>query len=312
MSREPEVVKTRTERANDPPPRRYFRQHLRGYELGLVTVGMVLTFALLALPRASAPEVLPLPRVDRAEARRSEGRDQHLADSAEHEPLPFEVRAVGESVRHFGLMRSQGLDAEHDRQDIIARANAVTSQGKALLLLQLRAIQTRYFLAALADFERSGKPNADLNELGGDFVKQAELSGWLDTLHHCLADETTLRVLYQLRWADLLQKRGAFPFAPSLNDWRIYYRFLLLYPERIPSLLEQSPDEARLKLVAALARTDPDYPVAFARGYLAYRLGDLEAAAASYRSQLGKSDSGPYALLARNYLIFTLRGVDPE
>jgi hypothetical protein len=179
--------------------------------------------------------------------------------------------------------------------------------------LQLRAIQTRYFLAALVDFERTGKPSTDLNELGGDFVKQAEHSGWLDASHRCLADEATLRVLYQLRWADLMQKRRVFPFAPSLNDWRIYYRFLLLHPERVPSLLEQSPDdEARLKLVAALARTDPDYPVAFARGYLAYRLGDLEAAAASYRSQLGKSDSGPYALLARNYLIFTLRGVDPE
>jgi hypothetical protein len=310
---EPELVKKQPNGAPEPPPRWDFRRHLQGYELGLLTVGTVLTFTLLALPRASEPEVLPLPRVDRAEARRSEARDRELAASAEREPLPFEVRAVGESIRHFGLTRSQGFDAEHDREDIEVRVGIVNALGKAQLLLRLRAIQTRYFLAALADFESNGKPSADLNELGGDFLKQAEQSGWFDAAHHSAADQATLRVLFQLRWSDLIQKRRAFPFAPSLNDWRIYYRFLLLHPERLPTLLgEGLDDEARLKLVSALAHKDPDYPEAFARGYLAYRLGDSEASAAAYRAQLGKSESGPYALLARNYLIYALRGVSSE
>jgi hypothetical protein len=313
LRREPGLVKNQTSVAAEPPPRRDFRRHLQGYELGLVTVGTVLTFAFLALPRASPPEVLPLPGVDRAEARRDEDRDRELATDAERVPLPFEVRAVGESIRHFGLTRSQGFDADHDRKDIVARVGIVDAQGKTASLLRLRAIQTRYFLAALADFEHSGTPNADLNELGGDFAKQAEQSGWLDAAHHCLADQTTLRVLFQLRWAELIQKRRAFPFAPSLNDWRIYYRFLLLHPERLPNTPGQAQgDEARLKLVAALAQRDPEYPQAFARGYLAYRLGDAEASAAAYRAQLGKSDSGPYALLARNYLIYALQSVSPE
>jgi hypothetical protein len=121
--------------------------------------------------------------------------------------------------------------------------------------------------------------------------------------------------LFQLHWAELIGKRSSFPFAPTLNDWRLYYRFLLLHPAHEPTLAgdaESTANAARVNVVNALSRKDPDYPAAFARGYLFDRLGEPEAAASAYRAHLGQHESGPYALLARNYLIHTLQGTDSE
>jgi hypothetical protein len=130
-----------------------------------------------------------------------------------------------------------------------------------------------------------------------------------------LADEATRRVLFQLHFADLIGKRGTFPFAPTLNDWRLYYRFLLLHPERerTPvSDLESAQTVARVRVIAALSKKDPDYPALFANGYLFARLGDRQAAAAAYRAYLAQHAAGPYWLLARNYLLHTLQGADSE
>jgi hypothetical protein len=312
LRREPKLVKTPPKGPDERTSPPNFRRHLQGYELGLVTLGMVLTFALLALPRASEPCTLPLPRIDRAEALRRDAQQRDLASSAERSGLPFEVRAVGEAVRQFGASTAQGYDATHERQDIRERVKVALAQGQGPLLVQLRAVQTKYFLAALSQFERDGKPNRDLRELGGDFLEHAERSGWLDEHRHCVADASTLGVLFRWRWATLVEEARVFPFAPSLNDWRIYYRFLLTYPERLPGQEAADDDSARLKLVSSLAHKDPEYPAGFAKGYLLYRLGDREEAAVEYRAQLSKSDSGPYALLARNYLIYALQGVSPE
>ncbi|MEO7038332.1 MAG: hypothetical protein ABI548_30460 [Polyangiaceae bacterium] len=313
MRREPEVVK---KQRSDEPQRsaqRNFRRHLQGYELGLVTLGVVLTFGLLALPRASVPETLPLPLVDHALSKRYDASQGELAEAAERGGLPFEVRAVGEAIRHLGSSSALRLDTTHDRQDIQERVRIVIGHRNAHSLLQLRAVQTEYFMRALEQFTQTGTANADLNELSGDFVLQARRSGWLDAKRHSLADATTLRVLYRVRWAELVGMRHVFPFATSLNDSRIYYRFLLLHPER----LTDDPggigdDQMRLKFLDALSRTDPDYPTAFARGYLLFHLGDRESAATAYRSLLAHQESGPYALLARNYLIFALQGVSSE
>ena len=47
---------------------------------------------------------------------------------------------------------------------------------------------------------------------------------------------------------------ATFPFAPSLNEWRIYYRFLLLHPGREPGMASAFADDAaRLRVVNALA-----------------------------------------------------------
>jgi len=315
LRRDSELVKKSPEAAEKHAFRGGFRRHLQGYELGLLTVGMVLTFSLFALPRASRPATLPLPRIDRAEAQRRDASERELSLRAETTGLPYEVRAVGEAVRHYGYSLNQGIDTGHDVDDLRERLKLVVAKGQSALLLDLRAVQTQYFLRALAQFEREGKPNAELEELGGDFLAQARHNGWFDEHGRFLADEPTRRVLFQLHWADLLGKRSSFPFAPTLNDWRLYYRFLLLYPaqERAPSAAAESTATlARVRVVNALSRKDPDYPAFFAKGYLFDRLGDAQAAATAYRAHLGQHEAGPYALLARNYLIHTLQGADSE
>ena len=273
---------------------------------------MVLTCALLALPRASVPDTLPLPQVDHAQARRSAEHERELSALAESEGLPFEVRALGESIRHFGQSVTQGLDTTHDREDIRDRFKLALDKGQAPLVLRLRAVQTQFFLDALARFEQGGKPSPDLQELGADFVTRAKASGWFSPSGRCLADEATRRVLFRLHWADLIERRAVFPYAPSLNEWRIYYRFLLLHPAGIADPLETAADTERLRVVNALSHKDADYPGFFARGYLYYRLDDRQSAATAFRTQLAQHESGPYALLARNYLIQSLQGVSAE
>lgn len=315
MSRDPELVKKSPEVAEKQASRAGFRRHLQGYELGLLTVGIVLTFSLLVLPRASRPLTLPLPRVDRAEARRHDASERELSDRTEAVGLPFELRAVGEAVRHFGHSVNQGLDTGHDLDDLRERMKEVGAKGQSSLLLSLRAVQTQYFLRALSEFEREPKPNTELQELGGDFLQHARHNGWFASDGRFLADESTRRVLFQLHWADLVGKRGTFPFAPTLNDWRLYYRFLLLHPEREGVSVadaESAKDVARVRVINALSRKDPEYPAFFARGYLFDRLGDQQAAATAYRAHLGQHEAGPYALLARNYLIHTLQAGDSE
>lgn len=312
MRRDPDVVKTPPGAAESAPKGGSFRRHLQGYELGLLTLGIVLTCALLALPRASVPDTLPLPKVDHAEAQRSAETEREQSALAEAQGLPFEVRALGESIRHFGQSVTQGLDTAHDREDIRERFKIAVGKGQAPLLLRLRAVQTQFFLAALASFEHGGKPSLDLQELGADFVTQAKNNGWFAASGGCLADEDTRRVLFRLHWADLIDRRASFPYAPSLNEWRIYYRFLLVHPAVSHEPSAPSADAERLRVVNALARKDPEYPEFFARGYLYSRLDDRESAATAFRSHLAQHESGRYALLARNYLIHSLQGVSSE
>jgi hypothetical protein len=313
LRRDDEVVKKLPGEPRRDAPSRGFRRHLEGYELGLVTVGMVLTFALLALPRASIPMTLPLPRVDRAEARRSASDERELAVRTEAEGLPFPVRAVGEAIRHSGRSSAQGLDTAHDEDDIRARVRVVLDTQQTSLLMHLRAVQTEYFLKALRQFERDGKPSLELDELSGDLLSQARKMGWFDGTSQLVMDDATVRVLFHLRWADLLGKRAVFPFALSLNEWRIYYRFLLQHPERAAADASAATEaQIQLRVVGALSKKDTAYPIDVAQGYLFFQLGDPEAAATAYRRYLGTHSGGPYALLARNYLIYALQGVSSD
>ena len=313
LRREAELVKEAPTAPATAVKRPGFARHFAGYELAAGTLSMVLTCAFLALPRATIPLTLPLPHIDRAEARRSALADRERTAHATAHTLPFEVRAVGESIRRLGRAAARGEDATHDRDDMRARVKAVIAANELPLLLELRAAQTEYFLAALSAFESTGKASTDLDELGGDFVALAERSAWLDERRRFIGDESALRVLFHLRWADLLEKRGVFPLAPTLNEWRIYYRFLLEHPQRPAGADAGNVDDAlRLRIVTALGRRDPDYPLDLARGYLAFRVGDNEASASSYRRYLGTHEGGAYAVRARNHLIYALQGVSSE
>ena len=91
------------------------------------------------------------------------------------------------------------------------------------------------------------------------------------------------------------------PFAPTLNEWRVYYRFLLGRPA--PQGPERAFDSRRkLEYVAALAEHDGDYPAHLARGVLLYQAGAPAEAAVALRRHLDQMPDGPWALRARNHL----------
>src|SRR6185503_2149096 len=97
------------------------------------------------------------------------------------------------------------------------------------------------------------------------------------------------RVLFTLRWAELAGLRETLPFSPTLDEWRVYYRLLLLHPQSAPGV---AADRTRLGYAAALSRKDPEYPAEFARGVLAFRSGDLASAAGAFRRQLATHPGG--------------------
>jgi len=313
LRRDVDLVKELAAPAENASKPRGFRRHFEGYELGLLVVALVLTFAALALPRPSEPDALPLPTVDRLELARRTAAERVLVEIAERQGLPFDVRAVGEALRRFGFSSAHGEETSHDRDDIRTRAQALLGAHQSAALLSLRAVQTSYFLRALAEFEASGQRSKDLDELGGEFPDVARKNGWLDGRNHFVLDDSERRVLFELRWADLTGQRNAFPFTPTLDEWRVYYRFLLAHPESGTELdPTHAADSARLRYVGALARRDPEYPADLARGYLSYQLGDGRSAASSFRAHLAAHATGPYSLLARNSLIYLLQGQNPE
>jgi hypothetical protein len=158
-------------------------------------------------------------------------------------------------------------------------------------------------LAALRDFEQRARESVDLLELGGDFLDHARHAGWITADGHCLLDESERRVVFSLRWVELLGKRAELPFSPTLDEWRVYYRLLLRQPDAAAGA---DFDSLRVNYATALERKDPSYPADLARGVALYHGGELALAASAFRRHLATHAGGPYALLARNYLIYTL------
>src|SRR5947207_11371971 len=130
--------------------RRLFARMLDGWELGVITVSMVLAAALVAVPRAAPPGVFPVPLIDGAEAEASRRGFEALANRAEREGLPFETRAVGDGVRRFGVaLAGGGGDAEFLNRLIAERVQAALAAGQVEALQRLRAVQARLFVRAV-------------------------------------------------------------------------------------------------------------------------------------------------------------------
>ena len=291
-----------------PPPR--FRRLLEGWELGAITVGLVLAAALLAVPRAAAPGLFPVPLVDVAEARAARQRFDALADRAEREGLPFETRAVGDAVRRLGVVLAGGAgDAEFLNRLIAERVQAALAAGQVEALLRLRAVQARIFVRAVRDYSWQGAPSAELSALGGDFVKRALRNGWAGPAG-CVASDDELTALFARRWSELTRLRDEPHFKPTLGELRRYYRFLLLYPERGAGADAPARERAglRLRYVEALAHRDTEYPLGLARGSLLGELGLMQESAQALSQHLARPASANWNLRARNYLLFAASG----
>jgi len=286
-------------------PRKGWKRHLEGWQVGAVSVGIALLAALLAVPREVPPDVLPLPRIDRQEQRRISALERVRAVEALQNPLPFDVRAVGEAFRRFGRAENDGRSAAAvTLQQELARlaAKARKAQGDAMLL-RLRALQTHLFLGSLASWEAGGPVTSDLAELGGSLVRDATRLGWVDRDGRFIMSRIEREVLFRIRWARLAHVLDDHPFAPSLTDWRTYYRFLLEHAPR-PGDTSAARQQAlaTLEVVGALEKRDPEYPALLARGVLLYEHGAYAAADRALGAHLLRFPEGPWRLRAQNYL----------
>lgn len=304
-----DAVKEAKPEQKGPRGRRPFARVVEGWELGAITVGLVLATALLAVPRAAPPGLFPVPLVDVAEARSARERLAALADRAEREGLPFETRAVGDGVRRLGLVLAGGPgDPEHLQRLIGERVQVAMAAGQGEPLLRLRAVQARLFVKAVRGHVWGGKPSDDLAALGGDFLRRAPQNGWLDA-DGCLASDAELETLYARRWAEFTGLRDEPRFKPTLGEARRYFRFLLLYPEHRASA-DASHERAtrRLRYVEALAHYDTEYPIALARGSLLGELGVRGESAQALSGQLARPGGSQWNLRARNYLLHAASG----
>lgn len=273
-------------------------KHLEGWPSGLAVVAMAALSALLVVPRQVAPDWVPPPRVDRLEQRHLQQREAERAARA-RAGLPLEVRAVGEAFRQLGRVSSaRDASPELARSALLARLETARQRHGDERLLELRALQAELFVEALMARSDS-EPTPERVELGGSLFTLGQQRGWFEQ-GPGRARRDELATLFRVYWADLLQLRRH-PFAPTLNEWRAYYRFLLSQPIRNA---ETRGHDLQLQLgyVAALAREDLEYPSQLARGVLLYRLGSIPRAAEQFVAHLQRQPDGPWTLRAKNYL----------
>lgn len=275
--------------------------YLQGWEAGAITVGLVLSAVLVAVPRAARPVEFPVPLVDGAEVAATRQHWIELADAAERAGLPFETRAVGDAVRRWGAALASGIgDADQLNRLTRERVEAALHAGQREPLLQLRAVQARLFVRAVRGYDWNNPVPLELRELGGDFAERAKKSGWLSR-GECVATDDELTTLFGLRWLELTRLRDDAAFRPSLGEWRRYFRFLLLYPEQGA---DGAPAAARrLRYAEALAKRDGDYPIDLVRGTLLLELERNQASASALSAHLGQGRGAEWQLRARNYLL---------
>jgi hypothetical protein len=258
--------------------------------------------AALAVAQSSVPADLPAPQVDRRMIAIAGDEAIALAGEARNSPLPYEVRAVGELFRRYGAAEAAGRsDLGQLLVDLRHAAADAAHRRPPRELARLQAVQTELFIAAVVAWER-GEGTGELDQLGGGLLGRAREHGWLDG-GRLLMSSTERRVLFRLRWAELTGLRNRVPFVPALDDWRVYYGFLLEHPE--------GRDEAeRLRkqfgYVTALAKRDPTYPLWLARGVLLYRSEAFAESADAFAAHLDQHPDGPYALRAKNHLLAAL------
>lgn len=269
-------------------------------------VGLVLAAALLAVPRAAPPGLIPVPLLDPAEASAERERRAELAERARREGLPFETRAVGDAVRRLGVALSGGVgEPEHLNRLLAERVQAALAAGQVDALLRLRAVQEQLFVRAVRAHLGAHPLHPELAALGGDFATRAERNGWLKE-GRCLATDSELETLFARRWVELTRLREHASFRPTLGELRRFYRFLLLNPEMGTETQPSREVEralARLRYVEALGKRDTEYPLAFARGTLLGQLGQLPESAQSLSQHLSRPSGASYNLRARNQLI---------
>jgi len=274
-----------------------WHRHFEGWQLGAIAGSIALGAVALALPRAVAPRELPLPPIDRSDERRAERADADRVARAEATPLPYLVRAAGDALRRFGVVETSRDAAAIDAAQVEFAEQVDTARRRHgnEAILTLRAVQASLFVRAVS--ASGAAPNREVIELGGDFPERAKENGWVDARGRVLLDEDETACLFRMRWDKLAGLLEMYPFSPSLNEWRLYYRTLLEHG--VGSSKGASPSAT----IAGLVKVDPEYPELLARGIVAYWDGRYADATELLSQHLAKHPVGPWRLRAQNYLL---------
>lgn len=293
--------------------------------LGLVPVVVALLLGPLLLPRAVPPADVPLPRVDERVVEEAERLDRERAARARL-GLPDEVRQLGQDLRDLNAYSARGSGPREPdalRREIDRLLGAETADLGMERLRELRAYQTQRFIEEVRAYGRSGTVSAELEELGGTFVPRMEAAGWIRG-KRCLMDDRELRIAYQLAWLATLGALDS-PLSPTLDEQRVLYAFYLRHPHaseasrasidgarrtaRTPADCEAldageriAAEAWRLERVDRLARIDPEYPHAFARGVVLFRMARYDDSARAFHAWVEAHPDGPLATRARNHL----------
>lgn len=314
------------------------RRRFAGAGLALVPLGAFLLFGALLFPRATPPDELPLPLVNRAVLDEIRAHEAAQVARAEHDGLGPDARTLGSELRAYHAMQLRKAPrAELEQAKVrVEKARAFTVAREGLEAVStLFAVQQSRYLTELEHWER--ERNADRpedpehekerGELGGVFLDRLRDGQWASD-HDIVATRDERHVLFKMMWGVDVGLDGEGPFALTLDERRVLYGLFLRAPhppellqaslraaqararskddcERAERELKRATAKWRLGKIVALAELDATYPKHYALGIAQLEAGDAAAAAAAFREDL--ATNGPYALRSRNLLKYAMQ-----
>ncbi|HEY1954206.1 MAG TPA: hypothetical protein VGH28_01300 [Polyangiaceae bacterium] len=297
-----------------------------GRFLALIPIVIGVLLALLLFPHDAAPDDVPMPDVDMRRLDAIERADDARAHHAEASPLPAEVRALGDAMRSFDT--TEAKDPPHapwpDLRLAVDDARALALQKGDDAVLDLRAVQLVHFLDEVHAWRKTGKESPELDALAGGFVRRMTMTGYIKN-GALIATDRELRVMFKLRWNAVARLDAVPAFAPTLDEMRAFYMFDLLHPhpteaarntlaaarknaktradcDALAAGEQIAAEQWRLDKIEKLARIDPTYPAAYARGVALYRTTKFDESARAFEEWLRVHPDGPLTIRARNHL----------
>jgi len=273
---------------------------LVGWPLTIPSAGLALVAAVLAVPHATEPHMVPQPVIHVRELNAELDNLERQASIARSHPLPFAVREVGEAYRRFGRIQFEGPQLLDDARGLGWQAlvrSARASSGDAALLA-LRAVEVQIFVSSLETWEKSHQVPDDLAELGGDFVNVAKKYHFWQGGRLAMSREERWAIGL-LRWTTLAGLLVTEPFRLSRNLEVLELRLFFAHAK-----LVSSAPELLQRILNRYSELEPDYPLEYSRGVLAAQQNQFALAAASFTRQLQAHPDGNFVTRARNHLIW--------